>query len=86
VRRRSVTPSSRLGEPGDDITRADQYPNRHIVEVGLPLGQVEVAEAGEVSEILIGAPGSLADTGSVADLVDQVRRRLEVSVEIIEPE
>lgn len=68
-------------------TNLDDVPVRVLVRSGDVVARVvEVAEAGEVSEILIGAPGSLADTGSVADLVDQVRRRLEVSVEIIEPE
>ena len=68
-------------------TNLDDVPVRVLVRSGDVVARVvEVAEAGEVSEIFIGAPGSLADTGSVADIVDRVRRRLEVSVEIIEPE
>ncbi len=68
-------------------TNLDDVPVRVLVRAGDVVARVaEVAEAGEVSEILIGAPGSLVDAGSVADLVDRVERRLDVPVEIIEPE
>lgn len=68
-------------------TNLDDVPVRVVVRSGDVVDRiVEQAQGGSVAEILIGAPVTLTDAGPVDDLVDEVRKRVALPVEVIEPE
>ena len=67
-------------------TNLEDVPVRVLVRTGDVADRVtEAAEAVHPVEVLIGAPVTVAATAAVADLVDAVRARISVGVEVIEP-
>ena len=67
-------------------TDLDDVPVRVLVRTGDVADRIcELVQATGATEILIGAPGPLAADDVVTALVDAVRHRVPVPVEIIEP-